>query len=206
MSLLYGRTENAVERSFANSAPARGVDAAPRSSRGRNEGALSRKTLDKLDMRILDVLQRDVMIPVADLAEKVLSSKSVVWRRIQQMVTEGVIRERVAIVDPRSVGLNVLVFVRVRMDAHSRDVLPQFVKAIQNCPEVLECHSLLGEVDFLLKVVAPSLNDYEEFFTKKLSRIDGVREVISSVSISQLVPTTQLPLRWLASVNVGRSE
>ena len=172
---------------------------APPQLRRRVEAPPLDKALDKLDMRILDVLQRDAMIPVADLAEQVISSKSVVWRRIQEMVAKGVIRERVAVVDPRSVGLNVLVFVRVRLDGQARDKLPLFVKAMENCPEVLECHSLLGDIDFLLKVVARSLDDYQEFFIKKLSRVGGIREVISSVSVGQLVPTTQLPLSWLAS-------
>lgn len=160
-------------------------------------GAMStaRNGLDTLDIRILEILQRDVSMPVADLAEHVRSSKSVVWRRIQLMLKAGVIRERVAVVDARKVGLNVLVFVRVRMDGHAREVLPQFVKAIQNYPEVLECHSLLGDVDFILKVIVPTLDDYEDFFNKKLSRIEGVREIQSSVAVSHVVDTTQLPLR-----------
>ena len=156
---------------------------------------MSIKSLDALDIRILEFLQRDVSIPIADLAEHVRSSKSVVWRRMHLMLKSGVIRERVAVVDPRKVGFNVLIFVRVRMGGHSRDALPHFIKSVQNFPEVLECHSLLGDVDFLLKVIVPTLDDYEYFFTKKLSRIEGVREILSSVSVSQIVSTTQLPLR-----------
>jgi Lrp/AsnC family transcriptional regulator len=153
------------------------------------------KPLDALDIRILDVLQRDVTLPVAELAERVRSSKSVVWRRIQELIKGGVIRQRVAVVDPKRVGLDVLVFVRVRMEGHARDVLPQFIKSVQHFPEVLECHSLLGDVDFLLKVIVPTLDAYEEFFMKKLSRIEGVREVTTSVVVSEVVSTTQLPLK-----------
>ena len=153
------------------------------------------KALDTLDVRILEMLQRDVSMPIADLAAAVRSSKSVVWRRIQVMLANGVIRERVAVVDPRKVGLNVMVFVRVRMEGHTRDVIPRFSDAVRNFPEVLECHSLLGDVDFLLKVIVPTLDDYEDFLNRKLSRIGGVREMLSSVSVSQIVNTTQLPLR-----------
>ena len=157
---------------------------------------MAAKALDKLDLLILEALQRDASIPAADLAERVQSSKSVVWRRIQEMIEAGIIRSRVALLDPRKVGLNVLIFVRVKMGVHVKDSLPHFVKAIQHFPEVLECHSLLGELDFLLKVIVPTLDDYEEFFVKKLSRIDGVREIVSSVSLSEVVNTTQLPLKW----------
>ena len=153
------------------------------------------RTLDSLDLRILEILQQDVSTPLADVAAAVRSSKSVVWRRIQLMLATGVIRERVAVVDPRKVGLHVLVFVRVRMEGHTRDVLPQFADAVRSFPEVLECHSLLGDVDFLLKVVVPTLDDYEEFLSRKLSRIGGVREMLSSVSVNQIVSTTRLPLR-----------
>jgi Lrp/AsnC family transcriptional regulator len=160
--------------------------------------------LDRLDMLILDVLQKDVTVPVFDVAERVGSSKSVVWRRIQQMIESGVIHQRVAVLDPRSVGLSVLIFVRVRMLGHSRDRISRFADAMRNCPEVLECHSLLGDVDFILKVVTPSLEHYERFFLKKLSIVEGVGEVTSSVAMSRLVSTTQLPLAWATSVSAGR--
>jgi Lrp/AsnC family transcriptional regulator len=159
----------------------------------------ARKRLDSLDVRILEVLQQDVSLPMADLAERLRSSKSVVWRRVQEMLDAGVIRSRVAIIDPRKVGLNILVFVRVRMEGHARDVLPQFIATIKTFPEVLECHSLLGDVDFLLKVIVPTLDDYESFFVSKLSRIEGVREVTTSVSMGRIVSTTQLPLRAAAA-------
>jgi len=81
-------------------------------------------SLDALDTRILDALQRDATEPINDLAERLSSSKSVVWRRIQRLIDAGVIRERVAILDPKKVGLEVLVFAQVKMSRHGRDVLP----------------------------------------------------------------------------------
>ncbi len=151
--------------------------------------------LDPLDLRILDLLQEDVTLPVAEIAERVASSKSVVWRRIQGFVESGVIRERVAVLDSHKVGLGVTVFAQVKMGRHSRDVLPKFVAAIRQFPQVLECHTLMGNVDFLLKIVVSDVEEYEHFWWHELSRIDGVQEVSSSIAMSSFVLTTRLPLQ-----------
>lgn len=154
----------------------------------------SSPTLDSLDLRILDVLQRDVTLPVADIAERVASSKTVVWRRVQRLLDEGVIRARVALLDHRKLGLGIMVFAHIKMARHGRDVLPRFIEAVKAYPQVIECHTLMGDVDFLLKVVVPSIEDYEHFVWQKLSQIDGVQEISSSISIRQAINTTRLPL------------
>jgi len=151
--------------------------------------------LDALDVRILDVLQVDVTLPVAEIAERVASSKTVVWRRIQRMVDSGVIRERVAIVDHHKVGLGIMVFAHVKMSRHNRDALPTFLDAVRKLPAVIECHTLMGDVDFLLKIVVPTVQDYEYFVWNKLSQIEGVQEISSSISMSQSINTTRLPIR-----------
>lgn len=152
-------------------------------------------SLDGLDVRILELLQRDATLPIADIAERVASSKTVVWRRIQKLVEAGVIRERVAVLDHRKVGLGVMVIAHVKMARHGRDVLPKFLEAIRLFPQVIECHTLMGDVDFLLKILVRSVEDYEQFFWHKLSKIDGVQEISSSISMSQTVNTTRLPLQ-----------
>lgn len=151
--------------------------------------------LDSLDVRILELLQRDATLPIADIAERVASSKTVVWRRIQKLVEAGVIRERVAVLDHRKVGLGVMVIAHVKMARHGRDVLPKFLEAVRLFPQVIECHTLMGDVDFLLKILVRSVEDYEQFFWQKLSKIDGVQEISSSISMSQTVNTTRLPLQ-----------
>lgn len=151
-------------------------------------------TVDKLDLRILDALQRDAGVRVNELAERLTSSKSVVWRRIQQLTKSGVIRERVAILDPQKLGLNVLVFAQVKMARHGRDTLPNFAEAIRRFPQVVECHSLMGSVDFLLKILVRDVKDYEQFFWNHLSKLPDVQEIQSSISMTQLVSTTRLPL------------
>ncbi len=151
--------------------------------------------LDTLDLRILDLLQRDATLPIAEIAEQVASSRTVVWRRIQKLTDSGVIRERVAVLDHRKVGLGVMVISHVKMTRHGRDVLPNFLAAVKLFPQVLECHTLMGDVDFLLKILVGSIEEYEQFFWQKLSKIDGVQEISSSISMSQTINTTRLPLR-----------
>lgn len=151
--------------------------------------------LDALDVRILDALQRDATEPVNDLAERLSSSKSVVWRRIQRLMDAGVIRERVAILDPKSVGLEVMVFAQVKMSRHGRDVLPKFVEAVRLFPQVVECHTLMGSVDFLLKILVRDVKDYEAFFWNQLSKIEGVQEISSSISMTQFFSTTRIPVQ-----------
>jgi Lrp/AsnC family transcriptional regulator len=151
-------------------------------------------TIDKLDARILDALQRDAGARVHELADRLASSKSVVWRRVQQLIKSGVIRERVAILDPQKVGLNVLVFVQVKLAKHGRDTLPKFAEAIRRFPQVIECHSLMGNVDFLLKVVVRDVRDYEQFFWNQLSKLEGIQEINSSISMTQIVNTTRIPV------------
>lgn len=150
--------------------------------------------LDALDVRILDLLQRDATLPIAEIADKVASSKTVVWRRIQKLLDSGVIRERVAVLDHRKVGLSVMVIAHVKMARHGRDVLPRFLDAVKLFPQVIECHTLMGDVDFLLKILVESVEDYEHFFWQKLSKVDGVQEISSSISMSQTVNTTRVPL------------
>jgi Lrp/AsnC family transcriptional regulator len=151
--------------------------------------------LDPLDVRILEQLQTDESLPVAELAEQVGSSKTVVWRRIQRLQDLGVIRGRVALLDHKKVGLPIMIFAHIKMTRHDRDVLPKFIDAVDSLPQVIECHTLMGNVDFLLKIVIGTLEDYEHFVWQKLSKIDGVREISSSISLSQNVNRTRLPLR-----------
>src|SRR3546814_11647383 len=133
--------------------------------------------LDALDVRILDLLQDDVTLPVAEIAERVASSKTVVWRRMQKLVDSGVIRERVAIVDHHKAGLGIMVFAHVKMTRHHRDALPIFLDAVRKLPPVIECHPLMGDVDFLLQIVLPRVQDYAYFLWNKLPQHTGVQRI-----------------------------
>lgn len=152
------------------------------------------ETLDSLDLRILELLQQDVTIPVNDIAERVASSKSVVWRRIQRFLDSGIIRRRVALLDTKKVGLGVTIFAHVKMARHGKNTLQKFAAAINRLPEVVECHTLMGDVDFLLKIVVRDVERYQQFVWNELSQIEGVREVSSSISLNQLIDAQRLPL------------
>lgn len=151
--------------------------------------------IDDLDARILNFLQNDARIPLVDLADKVASSRSAVWRRIQKLEEAGVIKKHTVLLDAKKAGLGVLVFAQVKMQAHSRDSLPNFIEKVRNFPEVIECHTLMGDIDFILKVRVESVEAYEEFFWNQLSQIEGVREINSSIALTAVKDTTTLNVR-----------
>ena len=150
--------------------------------------------LDNADRRILRVLQDDASLSTAAVAERAGLSVSPCWRRIDRLERNGIIRRRVALLDRRSVGLNAHIFAQVKLNAHGRAHLDEFAEAIRGFPEVMECYVLMGAVDFLLRVVAEDIEAYEAFFFNKLSKLEGVQEIVSTVALSEIKFTTALPV------------
>ena len=150
--------------------------------------------MDELDKKILNLLQEDAMLPVAEIAEKVGSSKSVCWRRIQRLQDDGIIKARIALLDPNKVGLDIILFAQVKMTAHGRR-LPNFIEIIRDIPQILECYTLMGNVDFLLKIRVKDVEAYEKFFWDKLSPIEGVREISSSIALTAHKDSGKLAIR-----------
>ncbi|PZU11331.1 MAG: AsnC family transcriptional regulator [Sphingobium sp.] len=150
--------------------------------------------LDSYEKKILRILQDDVSLSTAAVAEAVGLSPSPCWRRIDRLERDGFIKRRVAIVDRKKVGLNAQVFAQVKLNAHGRANLDEFGAAIRDFPEVLECHVMMGSVDFMLRVVAADIEAYERFFFEKLSRLPGVQEINSTVALSEIKSTTALPI------------
>lgn len=151
-------------------------------------------SLDRLDIRILAVLQEDATLSAADIAEKVGTATATCWRRIQRLEREGVVRARVALLNRERLGLNLMVFAHVKLANHGRDALTRFEESVREYPEVLECYTLLGETDFLLRIVTRDIKAYEAFFLDHLSRIAGVQSVSSSIALSIIKETTSIPL------------
>lgn len=147
--------------------------------------------IDQLDLRILTELQIDTAVPLAELAARVESSKSVCWRRIQQHLESGVIRERVAVLDGQKLGLGVMVLVDVKMDKY---VPEDFFEEIQAFPEIVECCAVSGSISFHVKVVVRDVEEYQRFLLNCLSKIRGVREIQSYFAMNKLIDTTRLPL------------
>lgn len=150
--------------------------------------------LDRYEKRILEVLQEDASLSTAAVAEKVGLSASPCWRRIDRLEREGFIKRKVALVDRRKIGLNAQIFAQIKLNAHGRANLDEFTKAIRAFPEVLECYVLMGPVDFLIRVVATDIEAYERFFFGRLSQLPGVQEVNSTVALSEIKATTELPI------------
>lgn len=150
--------------------------------------------LDKFERRIIRELQRDASQTTAEIAAKVGLSASPCWRRIDRLEREGVIRGRVAIIDRRKIGLNAQIFAQVRLNAHGRSNLDEFSEAIRSFPEVLDAFVLMGQTDFMLRVVATDIDAYERFFFEKLSRLPGIQEITSTVALSEIKSTQELPL------------
>jgi Lrp/AsnC family transcriptional regulator len=150
--------------------------------------------LDRYEKRILAVLQEDASLSTAAVAEKVGLSASPCWRRIDRLEREGFIKRKVALVDRKMIGLNAQIFAQIKLNAHGRANLDEFTTAIRAFPEVLECYVLMGSVDFLIRIVATDIEAYERFFFDRLSQLPGVQEVNSTVALSEIKATTELPI------------
>ena len=152
--------------------------------------------MDKIDKRILTLLQQDSTTPVAEIGKKVGLSTTPCWRRIQKLEEDGVIKRRVALLDPPSVNARVTVFVSVRTNAHNAEWLKRFSEVTADFPEVVELYRMSGDVDYLMRVVVPDIAAYDVFYQKLIARID-ITDVSSSFAMEQMKYTTQLPLEHL---------
>jgi Lrp/AsnC family transcriptional regulator len=149
--------------------------------------------LDRIDLQILDVLQRDTTLSMAELGAQVGLSSTPCWKRVKRMEDEGLIERRVAIVNRKAVGLPVTVFVSIRAGQHDEKWLARFAALISSLPEVQEFHRVSGDVDYLLKVVTSSIEGYDRFY-KKLIGLAEMAGVSSAFSMEQIKSTTALPL------------
>ncbi|NKB51230.1 MAG: AsnC family transcriptional regulator [Rhizobiaceae bacterium] len=152
--------------------------------------------MDRIDKRILTLLQQDATTPVAELGKKVGLSTTPCWRRIQKLEEDGVITKRVAVLDPVSVNAKVTVFVSIRTNSHNAEWLKRFSEVTSDFPEVVEMYRMSGEVDYLLRVVVPDIQAYDAFYQRLISKVDTT-DVSSSFAMEQLKYTTQLPLDYL---------
>ncbi len=143
---------------------------------------------------MLDILQRDGALSAAEVAARVRQSTTTCWRRIQQLEKSGVIKSRVALLDRSALGLDVTIFAHVKLATTGRNAIAQFEEAIRDRTEVLECYTLTGEWDFLLKIVTKNMKAFEAFYLDYLSRIPCVQSVNSSVAVTVIKESTVLPL------------
>jgi Lrp/AsnC family leucine-responsive transcriptional regulator len=152
------------------------------------------KRLDAIDRKILQHLQQDGRMSLADLAGKVGLSPSPCARRVRMLEEAGVISRYVAVLDQLAVGLPVSVFVSVKLERQREQSLDRFSKAVARWPEVLECYLMTGPRAYLLRVVVPDLAAYESFLKDKLTKLEGVGSIESSFALGQVKYTNVLPL------------
>ena len=134
---------------------------------------MTQRNLDRTDLKILDVLQQQGNLSAAEIAEKVGLTATTAWRRISRLEEEGVIRQRVALLNREAVGLSVTVFAQVRLSTQGREAISRFEQVVRKHPEIMECYTMLGETDFLLRIVARDIRAYEAFYLDHLSRFPG---------------------------------
>lgn len=149
--------------------------------------------MDRIDRHILQVLQADATVSIQDVGERVGLSHNACWRRIKRLEESGVIRKRVALVDPKQVGYGVTVFVTVRTSHHTEEWLERFARGVAALPEVMEFYRISGDVDYLLKVLVADIAEYDRFY-KKLIRIAPLYDVSSNFAMEQVKYTTEIPV------------
>ena len=150
--------------------------------------------LDKTDRRILAALQKNGRLTNVELAEEIGLSPSPCLRRVRHLESEGFIDRYVALLNPKKVGYSITVFVRVWLNGQDDDSVNKFIAAVGDLHQVVECHLMAGDCDFLLKVVAADLDDYRRFQTEHLGRIEGVNSVKTDIPLQKVKQTWELPL------------
>lgn len=151
--------------------------------------------LDSTDLAILDLLQNDCSLSTAAIAERVNLSQSPCWRRISRLEERGLIRERVALLDRQALGMDVVVFATVNLTATGRQNLLSFEEDIVRYPEVIECYTMTGIWDYLLKIVTRDVRHYEQFVRETLSANPDLRELHSHMAVTEIKNSTSLPLQ-----------
>ena len=150
--------------------------------------------LDKHDIAILGVLQKSGRISNKELAERVGLSPAPCWRRLRELEKSGVIRDYVALLEPKNVNLNIIAFAHVSLENHHARTVSEFDRVIQGMPEVLECYMTSGNYDYMLKVVSTDMAAYERFLSNFLLQLTAVRNVSTSFVLHNKKLITALPL------------
>lgn len=151
-------------------------------------------SLDSTDRRILAALQVTGRMSNADLSDKVNLSPSACHRRVQRLEKDGYIRDYVALLDARRMGVPTTVFVEITLQGQADEVLDAFEKAVARIPDVLECHLMAGTADYILKVVAENTEDFARIHRQHLARLPGVAQMQSSFALRTVFKTTALPV------------
>ena len=155
--------------------------------------------IDGIDAKILHLIQSNAALSVADIADKVGLSSSPCWRRIKRMEEIGIIKQRVTILDRTKLGLDFEVFVAVKLALPNRTNMEKFEKAVARMPEIVQCASVTGAVDFMLRVVTKDMHSYEDFLREVLLSIDLISDVQSRIVLRQSKDSNSIPLNLISN-------
>lgn len=151
-------------------------------------------SLSVTDYKLLEALQQDATLSQIELAERSGLSRTSVWRRVRELEEAGVIADKVALLDPKSLGLQIHVLLSVTMVAHSDKIRQAFEKHVQVLPEVMECFSVSGERDYVLQIISTDMDSYNDFLNTRILHHDSVHSASSSFALRRVKYTTALPI------------
>jgi Lrp/AsnC family transcriptional regulator len=151
--------------------------------------------MDKLDKRILDLIQKDGSLTAADIAERVGLSKAPCWRRIRKLQEDGVIKKIVGLLDAHALNVGTTVFVTIKTASHSAAWFEKFVRAVRDIPEVTEIYRMSGDVDYLMRIVVPDIDAYDVVYKQLIAAVE-FRDVSASFALETIKCTTALPLEY----------
>ncbi|MSR00592.1 MAG: Lrp/AsnC family transcriptional regulator [Gammaproteobacteria bacterium] len=151
--------------------------------------------MDKLDRKILDILQKDASVTAAEIADQIGLSKAPCWRRIQKLQDSGIIHRIVALLDAKALNVGTTVFVTIKAPSHSATWYERFASVVHEITEVTELHRMSGDVDYLLRVVVPDISGYDSVYKRLISAVEML-DVSASFSLETIKSTTALPLTY----------
>ena len=152
-------------------------------------------TLDRTDKALLNALQGNARLTVAELADRVSLTTSPCWRRVRNLEESGVISGYQAILSPKALGYGVTAFVSIMMESHTQEIARAFEQRLLEIPEIVACHNVSGRYDFLLEVLAKDLESFGEFAREVLQTLPAVKEIYSSFSFKSVKPLRQIPVQ-----------
>ncbi len=155
--------------------------------------------LDAVDLKILDLLQQDASLSIADIADRVGLSSSPCWRRIERLKKAGIITAQVTLLNQEKLGLNFEVFASVKLQLPSRENLEKFESAVRGWPEVVDCATVTGEADYALRIVTRDMHAYDDFLRDKMLALGLVSDVQSRILMRLAKRTTATPLSLVAA-------
>ena len=151
--------------------------------------------MDEKDKRILVELQRDAGLGIETLAERVHLSRNACWRRVKQLEEEGVIRARVALLDPSRLNLGLTAFIAIRTSKHDQTWLDRFSAAVKDIPEIIGVYRTTGETDYMLHAVVPDIAGYDRLYKRLIAKVP-LTDVASFFVMEKVKETTELPLGY----------